>query len=157
MDIVYKKISDIIPYENNPRNNEVAVEYVMKSIQEFGFKVPIIIDKKNVIIAGHTRYEASKRLGLEEVPCIVADKLNEKQIKAYRLIDNRVAEYSKWDYEKLNKELEKIKDMNLGDFGFDIFDDIGITDEDFVKDTEIPKEKNKKVIICSNCGREFEV
>lgn len=80
MQIVYKKINDLIPYEKNPRNNDDAVEYVSNSIKEFGFKVPIIIDKNNVIVAGHTRYKASKKLNLDEVPCIIADDLTDEQI-----------------------------------------------------------------------------
>jgi len=86
--IVNKKVDDLIPYENNPRYNDEAVEYVANSIKEFGFKVPIIIDKNNVIVAGHTRYKASLELGLEEVPTIIADDLTDEQVKAFRLADN---------------------------------------------------------------------
>ena len=82
LEIKYKKIYEINPYENNPRCNDEAVEFVANSIKEFGFKVPIIIDSNNIIVAGHTRYKASLKLGLEEVPCIVADDLSEEQIKA---------------------------------------------------------------------------
>lgn len=82
MKIIYKKVADIIPYENNPRHNENAVDYVANSIKKFGFKNPIIIDKNNVIVAGHTRLKASEKLGLEEVPCIMADDLSEDEIKA---------------------------------------------------------------------------
>ncbi len=82
-------IEDIKPYEKNPRKNDDAVEYVANSIKEFGSKVPIVIDKQNVIVAGHTRYKASKQLGLKEVPCIVADDLTDEQIKAYRLADQK--------------------------------------------------------------------
>ncbi len=92
MKIEYKKIDDLKPYENNPRFNDDAVEYVANSIKEFGFKVPIVIDKDNVIVAGHTRYKASMELGLEEVPCIVADDLTDEQVKAFRLADNKVGE-----------------------------------------------------------------
>ena len=85
MNIVMKKTSELFEYENNPRNNESAIEAVANSIKEFGFKVPIVISKNNVIIAGHTRLKASLKLGLKEVPCIVADDLNDEQIKAFRL------------------------------------------------------------------------
>ena len=76
------KIENIKPYENNPRNNEEAVQYVANSIKEFGFKVPLVIDKDRVIVTGHTRYKAAKLLGMEELPCIMADDLTEEQIKA---------------------------------------------------------------------------
>ena len=94
MEIIYKNINDLIPYENNPRLNDEAVEYVKNSIKEFGFKVPIVIDKDNVIIAGHTRIKASKELGIKDIPCIIADDLTEEQVKAFRLADNKVAEKS---------------------------------------------------------------
>lgn len=95
MEIVYKKIEDLKPYENNPRFNDEAVQYVANSIKEFGFKVPMVIDKDGTIVAGHTRYKASIELGLKEVPCIIADDLSKEQIKAFRLADNKVSEKSK--------------------------------------------------------------
>ena len=88
--IVMKKIKDITPYWNNPRKNEKAIDAVMNSIDEFGFKNPIIIDKEGVIISGHTRRLAAIKLGMKEVPCIVGDYLTESQVKAFRLADNRV-------------------------------------------------------------------
>lgn len=118
MEIINKKIVELKPYEKNPRKNDEAVEFVANSIKEFGFKVPIIIDKNNVIVAGHTRYKASKKLGLEEVPCIVADDLNEEQIKAFRLADNKVSEKSQWDLDLLNEELENIFDIDMSAFNF---------------------------------------
>lgn len=117
MNIVMKRIDEVIPYENNPRNNDDAVQYVANSIKEFGFKVPVIIDADNVIIAGHTRLKASKLLGLKEVPCIIADDLTEDQIKAFRLADNKVSEIATWDLDKLNLELYDIE-MDMSDFGF---------------------------------------
>lgn len=86
--IVYEFLKDIREYENNPRFNDEAVDKVINSIKEFGFKVPIIVDKSKTIIAGHTRYKASKKLGLEKVPVIIADDLTEEQVKAFRLADN---------------------------------------------------------------------
>ncbi|MDD3171792.1 MAG: ParB N-terminal domain-containing protein, partial [Bacilli bacterium] len=118
MEIVNKKISDLREYENNPRNNEAAVEAVANSIKEFGFKVPIIVTKDNVIIAGHTRYKASHRLGLQEVPCIVADDLSEEQIKAFRLVDNKTSELATWDLEKLEEELAELN-LDMSIFGFE--------------------------------------
>lgn len=118
MNIIEKHISDLRAYENNPRNNVDAVDKVAASIEEFGFKVPIIIDGDGVIIAGHTRLLAAKSLGMKKVPCIVADDLTPEQVKAFRLADNKVAEYSTWDFQKLNIELEELKDFEMKDFGF---------------------------------------
>lgn len=120
MKIEIKKIEEIVPYEKNPRKNDNAVEYVANSIKEFGFKVPIVIDKNNVIVAGHTRYKASKKLGLTEIPCIVADDLTDEQIKAYRLADNKVSEKAEWDFELLEEELADIFSLNMSDYGFDL-------------------------------------
>ena len=118
MQIIEKRLTDLIPYENNPRRNEQAVEAVANSIREFGFKVPIIIDKENVIVAGHTRAKAAERLGLEKVPVVIADDLTEEQIKAFRLADNKTAELADWDFAKLEEELAAINDLNMGEFGF---------------------------------------
>lgn len=120
MEIVVKKIDEIKPYEKNPRKNDEAVEYVANSIKKFGFKVPIVVDKDGIIVAGHTRYKASKQLGLKEVPCIIADDLDDEQIKAYRLADNKVAEQAKWDKGLLDGELDDIFDINMEEFGFDL-------------------------------------
>lgn len=119
MDIVLKKISDIRPYEKNPRKNDEAVKYVAESISQFGFKVPIVIDSNGVIVAGHTRYKAAKKLNLKEVPCIVADDLTEEQVKAFRLADNKVAEKAEWDFELLADELDELFDFDMTVFGFD--------------------------------------
>ena len=119
MEIINLPISDIIPYQKNPRRNDKAVKPVMESIKQFGFKVPLVIDKDNVVVCGHTRLRAAKRLKLTEVPCIRADDLTEEQIKAFRLADNKTAEFATWDLELLNGELLEIKDIDMGDFGFD--------------------------------------
>lgn len=89
--IFQKKVNELIPYINNPRVNDGAVDAVASSIAEFGFKVPLVIDKNNVVVTGHTRLKAALKLGLDSVPCIIADELTDAQIKAYRLVDNRVA------------------------------------------------------------------
>lgn len=104
--IVYKKIDDLTPYENNPRLNDGAVDAVAKSIEEFGFKVPIVIDKDGVIVAGHTRLKAAKQLAINEVPCIIADDLSDEELKAFRLADNKVSELAEWDFDKLDAELK---------------------------------------------------
>ena len=118
MDIVEMNITDIIPYENNPRRNEEAVDKVALSISSFGFKVPIIVDKNNVIVAGHTRLKAAEKLGLTTVPTIRADDLTDDQIKAFRLADNKVSEFAEWDFEALEKELDSIE-MDMSLFGFE--------------------------------------
>lgn len=125
MEIINKSIEELKPYENNPRYNDDAVEYVAKSIKEFGFKVPIIIDKNNEIVAGHTRYKASLELGLKEVPTIMVDDLNEEQIKAFRLADNKVSEKASWNMDLLNEELESILDIDMKQFDFDISSESG--------------------------------
>lgn len=143
MQIISKNIKEIKEYENNPRNNDNAVEYVAKSINDFGFKIPIIIDKNNIIVAGHTRYKAAKKLNLSEIPCIVADDLTDEQIKAFRLVDNKSAELAEWNLELLNLELENIHDidMNLYDFKLtELLDDV-VDDEYEVKLPEEPKTK----------------
>lgn len=120
MRIVDKKLSELKPYENNPRNNERAVEPVMNSLKEFGFKQPIVIDTDGTIIVGHTRFEAAKRLGLETVPCLVANDLTPAQIQAYRLVDNKTNEFADWDFEKLSEELDGLSiDFDMSEFGFD--------------------------------------
>ena len=141
MNIVMKKPSELFAYENNPRNNDTAVEAVANSIKEFGFKVPIIITKDNVIIAGHTRLKASIKIGLATVPCIVADDLTEAQIKAFRLADNKTAELATWDFEKLEEEMSHI-DMDMLQFGFeDLHSDVpdNASDDDFDPTDEIPE------------------
>lgn len=111
MNIIYKKVSDLMPYVNNPRKNDKAVDSVAESIKSFGFKQPIVIDKKGEIIVGHTRLKAAIKLGLKEIPCLVADDLTEKQIKAYRIADNKVSELSQWDFDLLKLELNEIEDF----------------------------------------------
>lgn len=106
MEIVEKKVGELKAYENNPRKNDNAVEAVANSIREFGFKVPIVIDSNDVIVCGHTRLKAAIQLGMETVPCIIANDLTDEQIKAFRLADNKTNELAEWDFEKLNLEIE---------------------------------------------------
>lgn len=122
MEIINKKIDELKMYEKNPRKNDDSVEYVANSIKEFGFKVPIVIDKNNVIVTGHTRYKASKKLGLQEVPCIVADDLTPEQIKAFRIADNKVTEKSSWDLDLLKEEFDGLLDFDMTEFGFGDFE-----------------------------------
>ena len=123
MKVVNKLVSELRPYENNPRINGNAVEYVAKSIKEFGFKVPLVIDTNDVVVCGHTRLLACEKLGIKEVPCVIADDLSEEQIKAYRLADNKVGEIAEWDIGLLNLELDDIT-LDMSEFGFnDIFEE----------------------------------
>ena len=137
MDVIEKKLKDIKPYEKNPRKNDSAVDAVANSIREFGFKVPVVIDKDGVIVCGHTRYKAAKKLGLKTVPCVIADDLTEEQIKAYRLADNKVSELAEWDFDLLGDELKDIFDIDMSDFGFDLSEE---EEETEVIEDEVPEE-----------------
>lgn len=150
MQIFEKRLTEIHPYEKNPRKNEKAVQYVANSIKEFGFKVPIVIDKDGIIVAGHTRYKAAEQLGLETVPCIVADDLSDNQIKAFRLADNKTAEFAEWDFDFLDEELNDIMDLDMGDFGFsdEEIDWSGV--EDIHEENYEAPEKAK--LKCPSCG-----
>ena len=124
MEIINVKTSDLQEYAYNPRDNDGAVEAVAESIKQFGFKVPIIVDRDGVIVAGHTRKKAAELLGLASVPCVVADDLSPEQIKAFRLADNKTGELAEWDFAALEKELAELTafDVDMKDFGFFDFD-----------------------------------
>ena len=113
MEIENIPITELVPYEKNPRKNDKAVDVVAKSIKEFGFKVPIILDKNNEIIAGHTRLKAAAKLGLSEVPIIRADELSEAQVKAFRIMDNKSSEKSEWDWDLLIDEFKDLRDLKV--------------------------------------------
>lgn len=153
MEIINKKLTELIPYENNPRHNEDAVEYVANSIREFGFKVPIVVDSNNVIIAGHTRYKASKQLGLSEVPCIVADDLSDEQIKAFRLADNKVGEIATWNDELLKLELDDICNIDMSELGFESLKDVLDEQENiYTSEINIPQyEPTGENTLLSDC------
>lgn len=138
MEIINKTLDELIPYGKNPRKNDEAVQYVAESIKEFGFKVPLVVDKNNVIVAGHTRYKAARSLGLTEVPCIVADDLSDEQIQAFRLADNKVAEMAEWDDELLKVELDDIINIDMEAFGFS-FDEEEEQDEVYSTVINIPQ------------------
>ena len=153
VEIVYKKIDELKPYEHNPRKNDGAIDAVAASIAEFGFKVPIVIDTDGVIVAGHTRLKAAQKLGVEKVPCIIADDLSEDQIKAFRLADNKVSELAGWDFTALAVEMSKIN-LDMSQFGFDSGLDESVFDDLFA---EAPaKEKEPKKVQCPHCGEWFE-
>lgn len=146
MKVIDIDINLLKEYENNPRNNDGAVDAVAESIKQFGFKVPIVIDRDNVIVAGHTRLKAARKIGLEKVPCIVADDLTPEQIKAYRLADNKTSELAEWDFSALEIELAELEsDFDMSAFGFDIsdFEDIHEITED-----EVPEVDEENEPIC---------
>ena len=141
MNVVMKKIADIHAYENNPRKNDNAVDAVAASIKNFGFKQPIVIDKNNVIVAGHTRVKAALRLGLTEVPCVIADDLTDEQVKAFRLADNKTAELAEWDLDKLSEELKFI-DMDMEEFGFEDLEkelERDVLEDNFDENEQLPE------------------
>ena len=117
MNVIEIPVTQLKPYEKNARYNENAVSKVAESIRQFGFKNPIIVDKDMSVIAGHTRLASAKQLGLKKVPCIIADDLTPRQVKAFRLVDNRTSEFASWNYDLLQSELETL-DIDLSDFEF---------------------------------------
>ena len=144
MQIVEKNIRDIKPYKKNPRKNDAAVPYVQNSIKTFGFKVPIVIDGGGEIVAGHTRYKAALNLGMETVPCIIADDLTPEQIKAFRLADNRTAELAQWDFELLDGELADILEIDMSEFGFETVEEEDDPDPDeYDADLARPEARTK--------------
>lgn len=150
--IIEMKTDELIPYENNPRKNDSAVEKVAESIKEFGFKVPIIVDSENVIVAGHTRLKAAELLGLETVPVIMADDLTEDQARAFRLADNKTAELAEWDFSKLEEELAELSDFDMSQFGFSDTSHIEWDDvEDLSEDNY--DEPEKEMLECPFCHK----
>ena len=119
--IVYKSVKDLVPYEYNPREHNTEIEYLKNSIKEFGFRNPILVDGKMVIIAGHGRKMAAEQLGIEKVPVIICDDLSDEQVKALRAVDNKISDNSGWNWDNLNKELEELKDLgwNMEQFSFE--------------------------------------
>ena len=136
MEIIERTIDELKPYKKNARINDDAVQGVMDSIKEFGFRIPIIIEKDGTIVAGHTRYKAVKKLGLKTVPCIIVDDLSEEQIKAFRLADNKVSEKAEWDFGLLDSELNDILNIDMTKFGFEF--------EPFDEEEEEPKPEKKE-------------
>lgn len=154
IDIVYKNVDELREYKNNPRNNDKAVAAVAASIELAGFKVPIVIDGNGVIVAGHTRLKAAKQLGMQTVPCIVADDLTDEQIRAFRLADNKVAELAGWDFDKLEAELEQLQNLDMSVFGFEDADD---EDDDSPKEREDLSSKVAAVYeVIVECSDEYE-
>ena len=142
--IVYIEVSKLKLNEKNPRKNDNAVDGVAKSIEKYGFKNPLIVDRNNVVWCGNTRLKASKKLGLKEVPCIIAEDLTEEQIREYALLDNKLNEIAEWDYELLEDEL---LELDLGDFELDwglpeVVEEKEVVEDDFdCTPPEVPKAK----------------
>ena len=152
-EIVTLALKDIHPYEKNPRKNDAAVDDVAESIRQVGYRQRIIVDENNVILAGHTRWKALKKLGWKEVEVQRELDMTEEQKRKYRLLDNKVSEKSGWDYELLEWEMENL-DFEGYDFGFDTYDSVDM--DDMFIEAE-PKEKEKKKVTCPHCGQEFEL
>lgn len=161
MDVYDIPLEKIHPYENNPRHNESAVDIVARSMETFGVQIPLILDEENTIICGHTRLKAAQKLGLKTLPCVKVDDLPEEKIVALRLVDNKVAEASKWDTAALREELEGITGLDMAAL-------FGITpptqadiDAEVEKLNELANEDApepaKKTIVCECCGKEYEV
>ena len=169
--IDYIPIDKIRPYENNPRDNADAIPLVRKSIEEFGFQVPLVLDKDLVVVTGHTRLAAAKELGMTELPCIIAKDLSPEKAKAFRLSDNRVAESAGWDFDLLQMELDELSDFgfDMEDFGFIDYDAIdempvapddvraqekGVAEVEFVddpgRDIPVPDGRHTVTVFCSD-------
>ncbi len=148
MKILNLEIKNILPYQTNPRKNDEAVNVVANSLEEFGFQQPLVLDANNVIVVGHTRFRAAKQLGLETVPCVIADHLSSEQINAYRIMDNKSAEYASWHDGLLVQEMASLLESNydleltgfsnleLKDMGLDV--NLGFVDEGFIEDDDVP-------------------
>ena len=155
-----ESLESVIPYIRNPRKNEDSIEKVAASIKEFGFRQPIVVDSGNVIVAGHTRYEAAKRLGLKTIPVHVAGNLTPQQVKSYRIADNRVSQESEWDQELLKLELEELERPESSGFEpeeiSEILQELSFdpTAEDEQPDLGVI---DPKLVTCPNCGEDFDL
>lgn len=165
MKIEELKLSEIVPYENNPRRNDGAVDAVAESIREFGWRNPILIDKQNVIISGHTRWRAAKKLGLETVPIVRIEDLTEEQIKAFRLADNKTSEQGDWDLEALSECLSNLDGMDLSRFGFIASEYEEPDYSDYFSESEkkaagneregVKAEREDDLLTCPHCNSSF--
>ncbi len=173
MEIKMVDVEKIKPYERNPRVHKEAIKLLKESIQKYGYNVPILVDKNYVIITGHARYKALKELGYKKIPVIVKD-MDEKTARAYRIADNKISEYSTWDYDLLREELTILDEVVVG---FDskelekildiIKEDTSITQKDIEKEKKEIEEKFEKAvekkmkklvtITCPHCLKEFEI
>ena len=154
--VVWKDPNELTPYDKNARKNDATVPYLVNSIKRFGFRVPLVIDAKGVVVCGHTRLKAALNMGMTKVPCVVADDLTKAEIKAFRLADNKISEMSGWDFDALDLELQELKidfDGDMVDFGFG--------DSEFEKDEEDDDKEVKScfevIVECSNESEMEEV
>ena len=165
MNVVELNPHDLIFYENNPRENDGAVEVVKNSIEQFGFKVPVMVDKNNVIICGHTRVKAALELGLETVPCTIEEDMTEAEVRAFRLVENKTHELSFWDRSLLDIELKSLEgDFEMEDFGFE--PDAGVMVEDVndffaeseqtARHTATETMETSGMVECPNCKFMFK-
>ena len=157
MEVRNLKIDEIKPYENNPRNNLDAVNATANSIKEFGWQQPIVVDKDMVIIAGHTRYLAAKKLGCDTVPVVVASNLSDEQVRAYRLADNKTGELAEWNTKLLDDELQDILDIDMTDFGFDEDIEFDPADEVDTRIDEPAETTDSTEVTCPYCGEVFKI
>ena len=162
--IEYVDVNDIRQYKNNPRQiTQKGIDAVANSIIAFGIKQPLVIDSKNVIIVGHTRFLAIQKINnenknaIKKVPCIRAEDLSKKEVEAYRLADNKTNEFSLWDDDLLAIELDKLDDFKMEDFGFDAPELEDLKEEAEDTGEEGINVKEGKKVICPNCGFEYEV
>lgn len=158
MRVEYWNIDRLIPYENNPRDNDKAVEKVANSIREFGFQQPLVVDVDGVVVVGHTRLKAAQLLGLEQVPVVVAKNLTPAQAQMYRLADNKTNELASWNFEKLSIELDGLTvDFDVEDFGFTNVEIPDIDDLFVDADEQQDKPEKPKTIKCPHCGEIIEL
>lgn len=165
MEIKQMSVKDIVPYEKNAKKHPAQqVEHIANSIKEFGFQQPLVVDKNNVLVIGHGRLLAAKKLGMESVPCVCADDLTDEQIKALRLADNKTNE-SEWDFDLLDMELDDILDIDMSDFGFDLTKD---EEEPGIVEDEAPEEVETRCklgdiwqlgrwVYCKKCGKKHYI
>ena len=171
MKIEQIKLEDIKPYQRNPRVNDGVIEDLIRSIDKFGFNVPLVLDKHKVIITGHSRYKALTKMGKKEAPCVISD-MDELKAKEYRIVDNRLSEKSSWDFENLQSELRELETA-VGFTDEELQDLLNVTDTDEVTDDMIAEmsdnldakfnkiaedDANRKVqLMCPHCLKEFTV
>lgn len=153
------RVADLIPYARNARiHTEQQVAQIAKSIEEFGFISPVLIDEGGNVLAGHGRLMAAEKLGITEVPCVVVQGLTDEQKKAYILVDNKLTELGGWDFELLDSELIDLDGLiDMTEFGFDAVDDADLNVDDLFTDAGEPKEKAPQVVTCPHCGETFEI
>ena len=161
MNIVELEIDEIKPYKDNPRVNKDAITVVKNSLSKFGWQQPLVLDKNNEIVVGHTRYYAAIELSMKKIPCLIADDLNDEKIKAYRIMDNKSSEYASWNYGLLTKEMQDILELGGLDLTFTGFSDreienmIDDIDVEIQADDEVARMDELNLITCPSCGHKF--